>query len=505
MPRNSNILKMSEDKLSFRDEFERYAAELTDENIENMDWDQLMEARKKLNPYGRTIEGSDCYVNMSVTHIHAEYLKKMYTTALVGFLFRMCDEWKVPKDLPVVPVDEYLRDPSKIEIDEKTAEYASKSLKYDYEFNKKWMEKRLVVFEFLEEFFQFNPDEHVRSAYRPNRADAKRSPVDTAAGKLAAEHLCKTDRDFRTKEIAYQTQKKMTALENSSQKSDKTTEPEYEIHMEKIVGKDGQTKLVKRKVRVTRDENAAAEPIRTYTNHLSDSLNNESNTNSPATDPLVGAVLREYIPPHDMFGKFGRYVRDNYEQVREATKDLYGIVPDIELAVNPYSYHTSLEDAEAFKKKHAKEVITEVFTLHSGKWNFIDCFKKQRDSTQFFTEDTIVLEEMLKQLERDERLGADLMKKQKKIAKTKNIIEAGPHAESFETWKKNNPFLHKMQQLGQKTDEDLADEDAIEVPVWRIAKGGRELTRTKFYTQAEAPSHASAEVMGAGGLQGEML
>jgi hypothetical protein len=35
--------------------------------------------------------------------------------------------------------------------------------------------------------------------------------------------------------------------------------------------------------------------------------------------------------------------------------------------------------------------------------------------------------------------------------------------------------------------DDECPADGIEVPVWRVAKGGLELTRDKFYTQAEAP------------------
>jgi hypothetical protein len=46
--------------------------------------------------------------------------------------------------------------------------------------------------------------------------------------------------------------------------------------------------------------------------------------------------------------------------------------------------------------------------------------------------------------------------------------------------------------MGAKYIGDMADdetpEDAIEVPVWKIAKGGVELTKDKFYSQAEAPT-----------------
>lgn len=34
---------------------------------------------------------------------------------MIAFLNRMCDEWHVPDDIPVIPVYEYLDDPSKID------------------------------------------------------------------------------------------------------------------------------------------------------------------------------------------------------------------------------------------------------------------------------------------------------------------------------------------------------------------------------------------------------
>ena len=185
-------------------ELEKIIKELADEDYSKFPAEEILELRKKTNPYGRTIEGSDRYLNFSITQIHHEYWKKLIITAFVGFLNRMNDEWKVPDGVPVVPVYEYLEDKSKLDTPAMVLNKGDKSAIYDYEFNRKWMEKRVVVKEFLEEFLQFNPDEHVRSGYRPNRGDNTRKPVDTEAGQLAVEHLKSTDKDFRGKEQLYE-------------------------------------------------------------------------------------------------------------------------------------------------------------------------------------------------------------------------------------------------------------------------------------------------------------
>jgi len=502
---------MSNNK-SIADELENLLSNISDEQLANLNIDEINDLRKKINPYGRTIQGSDKYLNFSITLIRDEYLKKLYTTAMIGFLFRMCDEWKVPPGVPVISVDDYLEDNSKLDIPEMIKKGIDKNAIADYEFNQKWMEKRLHVYEFLEEIFQFNPDEHVRSAYRPNRKDKKRNPIETPAAKIAIDHLKNVDKEFSIQENEYE-----IANKEKVTKFKKIT----------IKGKDGKTKTILRK---ENGENKQSETQTSQLNQLNETsqlsqlnetnqtnqtnqlnqtsqLNetnkttqtnqtsqlNETNENKEVDNKCLSTV-KSIIPSHDTFGRYTRYIKENYEQLREAVKDLYCEKPEYELAINPYSWHDTSDDAEAFKKKHSKEVIAEVFTAHSGKWNFFDNFKEQRENVNFYTEDTIVLEEMVKQIERDEKLGRDLMEKRKQVAKKKNIIENGPHAESFNNWKQNNPFAQQFQKTdNQKSDEEIMDENLIQVDVWKIAKGGLELTKDKFYSQAEAPTFTSEE------------
>lgn len=99
------------------------------------------------------------------------------------------------------------------------------------------------------------------------------------------------------------------------------------------------------------------------------------------------------------------------------------------------------------------------------------------------------MEEMIKQLERDEKLGQDLMKKRVAKKKKQNIIEAGPDAESFKKWRAQNNELKKLgaAYAGDQADPDCPD-DAVQVDVWKIAKGGTEITKEKFFSAAEAPT-----------------
>ncbi len=435
--------------------------ELNDKDLATFAPEKILELKKKLNPYGSTLEGAPHYLNFSITQIHHEYWKKFIITAFVGFLNRMCDEWKVPEGIPVVSVYDYLQDKSKLDTPKITIEKNDKSAIYEYELNRKWMEKRIIVKQFLEEFLQFNPDEHVRSAYRPNKADKSRVPLETMAAKVATKHLMATDKEFKAKEDFYTDLNKVVNADGTTKtKRVKKT----------VIGKDGQKKEVWREVPVQQ------EPAK-------------ETTETTKEVSVEVKDIYEMIPPHDTFGRFKHYYTSHYEELRDAVNHLYCEKPELELAINPYSWHKTPEEAEAFRKKHSNEVIAEVFTAHSGKWNFFDSFKAQRESVNFYNENTAVLEEMVKQLERDEKLAQDMLKKRVTKAKAKNELEVGPDAENFKKWRAQNNDLQKMgaKYIGDMADDDCP-EDAVQIDVWKVNPTTLQMTKEKIFTQAEAPT-----------------
>lgn len=531
--------------MSSSEELQSLLNELSSENVELPD-DKVIEFRKKLNPYGRTIEGSDRLLNFSFTNLREKYLIKFITTSMVGFLNRLNDEWLVPRGVPVIPVYEYLENPSSIEIPEAIRNNPSEKIVRDYAINAEMMKKRVIVKEFLETVFQYNPDEHVRSGYRPNLKDKSRGIPDTTAANAAINNIKGTDKDFR---VAYEAKKSQGALPVSKPVDHLKVTKKARV----IIGRDGKKRVIKThttvqsggqstgqsggqsggettqtsSTQVTSTEAVStqvtsgqdqstvvpmlANPVTAdkdpvvlmptmltrpqddlSTEHMEkkDDLTLENmRTSDTLVDTTLHSTVTSIIPPHDYFGNFGLYMRNNYEELQKAVHDLYCETPDWEMAINPYSWHDSEEDAEKFKKKHSDEVITEIFTAHSGKWNFFSPFKQVRESTNYYTDQTIVLEEMMKQLERDEKLGMELMRNNVRKAKAENVLEEGPDDPAFVKWSKQNSELAKMgaKHVGQVSDEDVP-KDAIQCDVWKVAKGGLEMKRDRFFTKAVAPS-----------------
>lgn len=383
--------------------------------------EKIQEYRKKLNPYGRTIEGSGNYLTFSYTDLEGEHKRRMITTAMVGYLNRMCDEWRVPNGVPVVPVYDYLKGSTKLDDFEKSSD--DNVVKKKVEENRELMKKRIIIKEFLEDAFQYNPDLHVRSGYRPNPDDPDRTIIETPAGQLAVAMLCKNDKDFK--------------------------------------------------------------------NRWDDYLEGKKETPSSNMETEIKKYCYEMIPPEDIFHRFNTYYENNYQELIDIVNNLYVYKPSLDIAFNPYSWHATEDEADEFINKHKEEVITNIYKVHSGKWNIIAPYKSMVENTKFFNKNTMVLEEMAKQIERDSKMGRELMKKRIKINKKKNIDEQGPDDPAFLKWKEANSTLKDLGAETHNSTEYLKDEcpdDAVEVPVYRIKDGGVGLEKTQFYTEAEAPT-----------------
>ena len=438
---------MSSDTESATNELNKLLAELDEDSLAKMSDDEIIKLRKKLNPYGRTIEGSDKILTFSYTDLRLEYIIKLVTTGMIGFLNRMCDEWRVPDGVPVVPVYDYIKDPTKLDEFEKSL-HDSKAIKADIDLNKEIMLKRVHIKEFLEDMFQYNPDLHVRSAYRPAPFDDDRSILDTPAAHLAIYNLKKTDSEFKEIFNNYEKVNKLKELNNSTM----------------------------------------ASSVLLNTNCLKEDFDKQKDT--------LTKCVSEMIPPLDTFHRFKYYYESNYEELSNIVNDLYCDKSCFETAVNPYSWHNNEEEADQFINKHKDEVISTIYKAHSGKWNIIAPYKKVRESVRFFNSKTVVLEEMAKQIESDAKIGGELMKKRIKIKKKKNIEKDGPDSESFLKWKSGNSLLKDMGADTLKK-EDLEDEcpmDALEVPVFRLSNGGVNLEKSVFYTEAVAPDLPTAQL-----------
>jgi hypothetical protein len=225
-------------------------------------------------------------------------------------------------------------------------------------------------------------------------------------------------------------------------------------------------------------------------------------------EPVIAAdtlAAWKVEPPANLYHQFDRYLSNHYEQIREITSCVYAERPDIEFAVIYYGSFPTAEDAREHRIQHAGEFRMEPITIENAGVTLLGPFKENRDRIDFYSKNTEIMKQMMDQVEKDHKLGKDIMEKAVKIQKKKNIKEAGPDAPGIKEYIR---CVNKVRELGAKdtmTKEERKEmeeavsqakvikedyevpEDAIQTDVFY--NDGGKMRRKKLYTQAEAPLH----------------
>ncbi len=436
---------MSEEKRSSKGvkDLEELISSMTEEQLAKLPLEEANKIRKEMNPHGRIIEGSDKYWVIAITNQLQNFQEKFAMEAVKAFLFRRVSEWNVPTGVEPVDLFEYVKNPEKFRRTREELEKMSPHQRAREMFNIDWMQKRLIAFHFLMDQFQFNPDDHVRSSYNPSIETIGK--IQTPAADIAIKHKCRKKKAFATEYKLYLERKKMKDELDLLEKAEKFSAPEPVAEKKRAKGKARKAK---------KEE-----------------------------DPKLSSLVREVIPPQDMFHYFSMYRNANYEPLVAAVHDLYGITPAVEFAVLPCEVFDSQDKAKDYVIKHQKELICDLRIIRSGMWNMLETYQKNKDNQRFLDKNSQFLQNILEKQEEDARIGQELIKKKTARERKENEDWEGKKAESFKKWRKEQ---------GGKDESDDDEGEDIEVNVVRIGNGGREFQKSKFYTKAVPPEAKSA-------------
>jgi hypothetical protein len=203
----------------------------------------------------------------------------------------------------------------------------------------------------------------------------------------------------------------------------------------------------------------------------------------------------EMVPSLDTFIRYDRYAEEFYEQYQDLVHTIYGQRPDVDFAVIVYDKHTNSDDAKKFKERNMNKVIAPITNIDLNRWVLLGPYQENRERVDFYNSHTEVLKEMLDQRERDSKVAADIMRKRIKNEKLKNIAEAGPDAPEFRKFiKENKPNISVMggeHVAVDNADDEDDDKNVVEVNVFTVGDGGRDLKVHKIYNPVEAPANGS--------------
>jgi len=229
---------------------------------------------------------------------------------------------------------------------------------------------------------------------------------------------------------------------------------------------------------------------------------------------------RKLIPPIDTFKRWERYREANYEQLRQATDDIYSEKSDFEWAIVPletFEGENARERADEWKRKHAKEVDFSIRDVNFNVVGLLGPWEQNRDAQNFYTKETEVLKRMMDTHKEEERFANQMTKERMKKKKKENLEETGPD-DGLNEYLGSNPT--GLERYGAKRanitasdipkdDHELADDEVqIEVINLGATRVGRRWKPTsdkwKFHVPAEPLKEGQLVSKNAAQVQKEM-
>jgi hypothetical protein len=155
--------------------------------LDGLNDEEIFNLLKQTNPYSTTIPGdptkTERSASFSFTNMRMEFMKELVTTGMIGYLFQRCMVYEVPEEVRPISIAEYLKGGD--EVCKPPSFVTDNALKEKYRQMHETMKERVIIYKFLNDVFQYNPDKHVRSSWYPVKDDESRELIGTPAAKLA--------------------------------------------------------------------------------------------------------------------------------------------------------------------------------------------------------------------------------------------------------------------------------------------------------------------------------
>lgn len=319
---------------------------------------------------------------------------------------------------------------------------------------------------FLKKYFEYNPDEHVRSSF---------------------------DADKLSKDARYD-------QHDPSRPTMKLLKAKSEVNDEDL-----------KEVLENRETyNAAMFLLNKHPDLLKQLASDPDGYREKLTPIRKAHELVDHIPPSDTFHRWGYYSEVNMEEIRNVVSTVYHEKPLLDFALIIYdTFEGDEEEIKGFKKKwvakHNEELCSDLKIIKMDNWALLGNFKENRNEIDYFNRHTEVLRRIMDKHEEDKKLGKDLMMKRVRKTKAKNIKEAGRDADIMKEYMgqvqnladlgaKRSLTYEEQRQIeeAQKIIADMKDvedvpAESIQVDVFTHDTKDEKFVKSSFYTESEPP------------------
>jgi hypothetical protein len=438
--------------------------------VDKLPEDELIKIENLISPYGTVAESStnDVYTCLSFTNLRLEYTKKLIITAMLGYLYRRCDEYgRAFKDT------------------------------VDYMDDMKAAEKKVIS----NQRKQVEVEKNILVSIR-DRIELK-----IELDRLTAEE--QTNRSFYEDNQARMTKVEIHAMRDveslRAQTKDKlrlATAAIFKFETERDALQGFGKRFI---IRQFLDEQFR--------------FNSDKHVRSSYSEQAKGAAgttyVSKFVPPDDTFHNFQYYLDSNYEELRAVTHNIYKVKPDLDVGIIPYGSFGTQEEADNFVERNKKSTIASILTLKNGSWNFLEAFKANRDRIEAYR--GTIVEDILQQVKDDMKIGSELTRDRAIRRRTENIKNTRPDPKMVKDYMANRgkadvsdaacdteltteeqEKIYKAHIEQKETDENAlleldeeteeqAPHDTVRVNVFSMFGGGKELKKSHFFSHAKDP------------------
>ncbi len=408
---------------------------------------------------------SDKIVIGSVSNLRERYLKKLITTTMVEFLYQMKEEFTVGEE-------ELTNPPNK-----ETFYEEAKAKKLPEDYNTSILYNEEVAKMYAERF-----PEGEATLY-PDMEAALTEDDLLEVGKLANERF----EELSKPEMIFNNSKYADALEKAIEEQSNQERHVINRFLEWLFKFDE-----------SKHAQEGQQP-------------NDEDPERVDLEELKGtAAVYDNIPPNDTHCRFTSFYEINYEKMRDATRNIYNIKPDLEHAMIVYDVVNSQEEANSFIHKYGSTAKYDIVSFPLNKWTFMGPFKENRERVDYYNKHNSIIKQMLEQQEKDAALGEDLMKKRIRTKKSKAEKVFGKDSPAFDEYRKLNPsdlenkFNAKVEETADgelkisretvvnaetgeelKVDDDGVPLNALEIPITTINARTGETSKTRIFSESE--------------------
>jgi hypothetical protein len=208
-------------------------------------------------------------------------------------------------------------------------------------------------------------------------------------------------------------------------------------------------------------------------------------------------ILRQMIPPEDLFIKFARYRKKFHEEIIGMVKDLYSSQRNIDFCILPLGFHKNIERAQQFIQEHRDRIVLEAHTIKLRAWTMLGEYKENQESIRYYRDNGSVIEQMMDHHRESAKMHRHLVRKQRDRKKKEH--QKGEDPQIVKDWMKKKKQESGMTDEFSDTDDaidithaEVNEEvplDEIEVPTWMPSSDGKSIKMDRFFVPAKAPSN----------------